>query len=437
MLHRSVEPELETTPETHPLLAREMRGLHAGAVVLAGIVAVNAGNYLFHLVSARALGPEAYGDIVTLLALTGLVVLPLGGVQVVVARTAARHAAAEETRELRAFFRLTLLAAAALAVVLAALLVASAPLLRDWLGIGSSSAIVLAALLMLPTLLAPVALGVAQGLQRFGLYSASMCATAAVRVGALALLVAAGLTVAGAMLATLAAAVASILLPLARLRHELFGPSAPRPAVSFASARLSLAPGIVGLLAITSLTSADVIVAKAAFSSHEAGIYGSASLVGRVIVVFAAAVVTVLLPKVSKRMTEGEGSGDILTASLRVTAAASLAVTLVYAAFPDLIVRLAFGSEFADAAPLLGLFGIAMTGFAVLNVLLVYHLARHAARMSWLLLGGALAQLAGFAVLHGSPRQLLAVSIATMVALLAAHEAFVERSLTAASTRRS
>ena len=50
-----------------------MRGLHAGAIVLVGVIAVNAGNYLFHLLAARELGPASYSDVVSLIALAGLI----------------------------------------------------------------------------------------------------------------------------------------------------------------------------------------------------------------------------------------------------------------------------------------------------------------------------------------------------------------------------
>ena len=76
-----------------------------------------------------------------------------------------------------------------------------------------------------------------------------------------------------------------------------------------------------------------------------------------------------------------------------------------------------------------------MSGYALLNVLLIYHLARNATAMSWLLLAGAVLQLGGYMLWHDSPRQLLAVSIATMVALVVAHEVGVERSLTSAIGR--
>jgi O-antigen/teichoic acid export membrane protein len=412
-----------------------MRGLHAGAIVLVGILLLNGGNYLFHLITARALGPAPYGDVVSLLALAGLVSLPLGGVQIVVARAAARFATSGDAPRLRSVFRLALAGVGAVAVAVSLLLVVAAPLIRSSLGIESLPAIVLTAAVVLPSLLSPVALGVVQGLQRFTLYSMSLGVVTVVRIGLLVVLAAAGLTVSGAMAATAAGVMAGLLLPLVGLRRELRGASAPRPPLSLASLRRSFSPGILGLLAITSLTTADVIVAKAALSDHDAGIYGGASLVGRVIVFLAAAVVTVLLPKVSARTSRGEATADILAASLAVTAAASLALTLVYAALPDLIVKLAFGSEFGDAAGLLGLFGVAMSGYALLNVLLVYHLARGASATSWLLLGGAVVQLGAYGLLHDSPRQILAASIATMAALLVAHELFIEPSLSHAVGR--
>ena len=146
-----------------------------------------------------------------------------------------------------------------------------------------------------------------------------------------------------------------------------------------------------------------------------------------------AAIVTVLLPKVSARATRGEASGDILAASVGVTLAASALLTLAYAVVPGTVVHLAFGRRSTTPPSLLDLFGIAMSGYALLNVLLIYHLARNATAMSWLLLAGAVLQLGGYMLLHDSPRQLLAVSIATMVALVVAHEVFVERSLTICS----
>ena len=69
-----------------------MRGLRAGTIVFLGIAVGNVGNYLFHFASARLLGPASYGDVASLVAVIGLVSLPLVGVQVAITRYVAGFA---------------------------------------------------------------------------------------------------------------------------------------------------------------------------------------------------------------------------------------------------------------------------------------------------------------------------------------------------------
>ena len=63
----------------------------------------------------------------------------------------------------------------------------------------------------------------------------------------------------------------------------------------------------------------------------------------------------------------------------------------------------------------------------MLNVLLAYHLGRGANRLSFLLLVGALVQIALFSAFHDSSEQLLAIDIAIAFALLVVHELVVMR----------
>jgi hypothetical protein len=53
--------------------------------------------------------------------------------------------------------------------------------------------------------------------------------------------------------------------------------------------------------------------------------------------------------------------------------------------------------------------------------------------MSRLLVAGALVQIAAFALVHGSARELLTVTIATAASLLVAHEVLLEPSLARAA----
>ena len=87
------------------------------------------------------------------------------------------------------------------------------------------------------------------------------------------------------------------------------------------------------------------------------------------------------------------------------------------------------------AAVLLGLlplFGVAMSAYALLNVLLVYHLGKGEWRMSWFLVAGAICETLGFVLFHGSARELLGVSVVTAITLLVVHEVAFDPSLTRA-----
>jgi O-antigen/teichoic acid export membrane protein len=418
-----------TVSESDAITPVEMPGLHAGAIVFLGIAAANVGNYAFHLISARTLGPSAYGDVASLVALAGLISLPLGGVQVIVARRVAASAAAGRTDEISAFARRTLTVASLTGLAFAALLLAASPLLADWLDIDSLTAVLLTAAFAAPAVLTPALWGLVQGLQEFRTLAVAMGVSPLFRVVAVAVLLAAGFGVAGAMGATLVAGIVGAAVPAWALRRW-FAPAGPVAATrDWGSAVQEFAPGVLGLLAVTSLTTVDVVVAKAAFDSDDAGIYASASLVGRVILYLPAAIVTVLLPKVTSRVAVGKDPRAIVAGSIAVTLGFCLVATVVYTLGPSIVTRVAFGGGFEDVADLLPLFAISMTGFALLNVMLAYHLGRGSSSMSYLLAAGAVAQVVAFAAFHDSANQLLAVSIVVAAVLVVLHELLIEPTL--------
>ena len=121
---------------------------------------------------------------------------------------------------------------------------------------------------------------------------------AAIRVVLTASALQAGLGVSGTMAATLVGAVIAVAIPFAPARG-LAGSWRPRLPRTEA---LALLPVIAGMLAISLLTTDDLVAAKVAFTPHEAGLYGGASLIGRVILYLPVAIVTVLLPNVSARV---------------------------------------------------------------------------------------------------------------------------------------
>ncbi len=412
------------------------RGLRAGAIVFLGVAALNAGNYLFHLISARRLGPARYGDLATLIAIAGLISLPLGGVQLWVARHVAQYQATGDDDAAHWFVHRVgryLVICAAFATIL--LLAMTGPI-QHALGIASPAAVAIMALTAFPAIVSPVTWGLAQGLERFGLTSLVYAIGPVVRIGFTLLAFGIGLHVGGAMLATLLSMMVALALPVWVLRRWVGSAPTHGRRINRGEAFRSLIPVMVGLFAITALTTGDVVVAKVVLTEHAAGIYGTASLVGRVVLYLPAAIVTVLLPRVAARAAGQRDTRDLLVKSIVVTLAFCTALTLVYAAEGQTIMRLAFGVRYESAAPLLWRFGVAMTGFALLNVLLVYHLAHHRSSAAWLLAGGVVLQLAGFALFHQTALQLVTVDIAVAALLLIAHELAISKRLAFGDRRR-
>ena len=406
----------------------EVRGTRAGLVVLAGIATVNTGNALFQLIAARHLGPADYAEVVSLLALAGLIGLPFGALQILVARYVAAGAARNDRGTIASVTRRNLALAGTLAVAACVLLLAFAPALRRVLSIDGWWPLVLTALVALPALPTPVLWGLAQGLQKFGTLSFSMASGTMIRLVGIVALTATGLSVSGALGVTLLGSGVSFLVPLLLLGGWMRrAPTTGEVPGNSELARAAI-PIAVGTLAIASLTTADLIVAKIALSDEAAGIYGGASLLGRLLLYVPATIATVLLPKVSSRVAAARDTDDILGASLAVTVLISLGLLAVLVLAPTFIVGSSLGGNYEAAAPLIGLFGAAMMGCAILNVLLTYHLGLGSSAMSWLLLGGAFAQLAGYAVFHGSTYQLIGVNIVTAGALILIHELAIKNS---------
>ena len=107
--------------------------MRAGAVMLVGVAAVNGGNYLFHLIAARDLGPRNYGDLVALLTLAALVSLPLAALQVVVSRYVARFTAVGDAPHANRLNRRIVSGTVVFSLVALALICALTPLIQQWL----------------------------------------------------------------------------------------------------------------------------------------------------------------------------------------------------------------------------------------------------------------------------------------------------------------
>lgn len=385
-----------------------------GAQVLLAIVVLNLGTYIFQLAAAQILGPADFGTLSALLSLLNLIGLPLGAVQVGVARHVAELKASGRGDEAPGAARTYLVASAWASLGLCAVYAALLLPLQWALGLDELAPLALLGLAIPGSLILPVLLGVLQGEQRFRDYSVALAATGALRPGIFGLLAAYGYRLSGAVIATVGGGAVGFALA-AKAARDRIG-SVPARLAELREPALLLAPIAVGVLGVTALTNIDLLVAKAALGDDEAGIFGAGAFVGRAILYLPTAMIAILFPKVAARRAQGIETGDILGRSVIVLLGFSAVFTAILFAIPGPILRVAFGSEYAAGAGELGLFGIGASLFSLLNVYVNYDLSRGEQRFAYELLALGAVQIAALAAFHDSIREILLVDIA--VALL-------------------
>jgi O-antigen/teichoic acid export membrane protein len=188
-------------------------------------------------------------------------------------------------------------------------------------------------------------------------------------------LAAAGLSVTGAYLGT---PVTFVIVGLALawvIRRRLGPPPHEEARESLRELTRVAWAAAVGLTLIAVLQNVDVIIAKHHFDGDDAGAYAAAAVAAKAIVWVAIGVGFYLVPEATRRAAGDLGPRKVLLRSLLVVIGLAVPALAIFAAVPELLLRLAFGSEYTGASDALIVMGLAMTLLAVTYLAVQYLLA--------------------------------------------------------------
>src|SRR5512132_175173 len=429
--------------ETAPTVAADVATVHrtvpsgarSGAMLGAASFVATVANYVFLLAAGRFLGDDAYGGLAALLGLLTLILLPTGAVQLAISREIARKVAAGDADGAavftRAVLRLGLIATLPLLGVALALAVPAGRLLK----IDSTGTVLVAALGLVAAFVLPITLGALLGYQRFRAVAGLYVLPFALRLLLLAVVVAAGFRLGGAVFAAVAGGIATAVIAVVLLRAPLRASAhAARP--SLTPFLRYLVPVVCGLIGIAILTNVDLLVVKARFAPEDAGDYAAASAFARVAFFLPATILTVLFPRTAARQARGEETLDILGRALIVTGGFCALLILAYAATAQGLLQTTYGTEFAQGGPLLWPMTVAISLYSLANVLVGFHLSRGESRYAWIVGGAVVVQISLLAFLPLTLRDLIWTNAAVAASLLVAHELLVGASLPAPRAAR-
>jgi O-antigen/teichoic acid export membrane protein len=123
------------------------------------------------------------------------------------------------------------------------------------------------------------------------------------------------------------------------------------------------------------INNSDILLVKHYFDNHQAGLYSSLALIGRVVYFVAWMFVMLLLPKVIQLKKEGKNTQPILMKYVLYIALLSTVIVAGTFLFPETIVYLMFGDKYITIAPLLWKYAMATSIFAIANIFAYYFLS--------------------------------------------------------------
>lgn len=346
---------------TEDAAARTTRSrVSTGVLVGAGQVAMNGAAYAFSLLAARLLIPAEFGVVTALLSILQMGSVASLGLQAATARRIAVDPA-EPGATIGIVLRSTMYVSTACALAVGV----ATPVLMLALHLDSPWPVLLCAATLLPLTAMGGFIGIAQGLERWGMVTTLSVANGTGRLlaGTVALLIAP--TVTSAMIGVAVGAWVPVVIGTAAFGRRGAGTHTRRPLVREALL------GTHALFAFYVLSNLDAIIARGLLSEHEAGLYAAGLIIAKVALMGPSFVGILLYPRFARDATHR--SRNLAVAVVVVLAVVGTAGT---ALLPQLALALAGGRQYAAVSENLWLFALEGATLAIVQVLVLDSLAR-------------------------------------------------------------
>lgn len=392
--------------------------LIAGSLVIFFSTAIgNVGSYLYHLLMGRMLGPSDYGIFVSLISLIYIISVFPAVLGRVVVRFASTFKAKGNYSQIYSLFREFSQKFFILGLIIFLIFVFGHRLIGQFLKITNYSSIILIAVSFLIGFLALINNGLLQSFLNFNFLAANGVLSTLLKLLIGFGLVKAGLSVFGAVLALVLSGIVPYFISFFPLRF-LFKYKPRKIEVDWQEIIAYAKPTFIVMLSLTSLYTVDIILVKHFFNPYQAGLYSALATLGKIIFFASGTVAVVMFPLIAQNYENGKEYKNILFQSLLLVSLASVGITGIYFLVPKLVIRMLYSASYFEIAPFLGIFGIFISIYSLISVLVNFFLSIHKTKIAFLLAGAALVQAGLIWKFHYSFLQVIRISIMVAVLLL-------------------
>ena len=364
----------------HPLFGGSL-------VMIIGSNITNFINYIYHVAMGRVLPPAQYGELATLLSLSGLIGIIPGCVSLAIVKFVSSASGDNEVAELVTWFKKKSLT---VAVVMFLLILIFSPIMGKFLHISNLSLIWLMAATFLFSVPTGFNRSILQGLIHFGQLVSSILVENLTRLGLGVALVILGYSVFGVVMGIFLATVLGWIMTHRFLSKYTVNKVKKLP--NLTKIFHFTIPVMIFSFTATSLYSVDLLLVKHFFSSQEAGAYAAMSILGRIILFGSGPIGAVMFPLVSQRKARKQEYMSIFYYSFILTALLSTVILSIYYFWPQLVVSITYNQKYLEMSQNLVWFGLFATMFTLANLLMSFYLSIGKVRSVTVSLAAALIQ---------------------------------------------
>ena len=378
------------------------------------------GNYLYHFLMGRMLGVALYGALESIISALYILSVPTLTMTLVIVKFVSSHKGKGEHELVQSLYSF---AASKLlfygAIVLGVLVIAS-PLIQSFLHLPSLSLAFLLPVSFFINLFYFLNKSILQGLSSFFKFSVLNFTEAIVKILFAVSLVYLGFRVEGAYGAIVLSIAVALFVSYFYLKGVVkIGLNRKAKYVHTGDLLKFALPTFITSLALTSLFTIDVILARHFFPGVESGFYSALSILGKIVYFAVSPIVLVLFPMISEHHARGESYQRLLVLGIVFTFLISGFITLVYFLTPSFMVLTLFGDKYLAITNMLGIFAVFVALLSLAGLLANFYLSIHKTTPSYIVAAGAILQIIFIFIYHKTLSEIIWVSlIATFLLLI-------------------
>lgn len=380
-----------------------------GMIIFISGLIVNISNYFYRIMMGRMLGPELFGELVTIISLVLILSTLATPFQNTVARFSAIYQAKAILPNIKKIFSYLFLMGAIGGVILLGVGIGYRDLFVDFLNLSSVRNFYFLLLIIFANIMTSLGRGVLHGLQRFSLLGVGQVVNSLGRLALGVALVFLGFKLSGALGGFLLAVLVSCGLFLYFSRDVLVGEREKKEAPKIKKGEIWKYMGLsfLALLFLNILLNIDVVLVKHYFSAYETGIYSAFATLGRGVFLVGGMLGGIIFPVAAFRQEKGEDYMFPLKGILTISFFLLFFASLVLFLFPEFILKLFFGQEYLAGAHFLGYYGLIMAMLTVLWILGTFERSLNRFRFLYFLVLGSIIEILLISIWHSSFSQIL------------------------------